>query len=239
MQTPKLAVRALAAAAAVILFGYLSFNAVEAALAYEYLQSALREVARPSAPGSLSDREKWRRVRQDLTNSLRHAPLSPHALREAGLHELRGMRTRIDATPYRVYVNNAYKDFRAALTQRPASAEDWLNVALAKYYLVQWDAEMFDALRRAAELGPWEYEIQRDVLFVRLNAWPNLDQAQRAETLHIVERALRSNPAQAVPFLALHNRLDLACGTGNGNPEVQELCRRLQATTAGRASRAR
>jgi len=216
--------RAIGTLALIALFGVLAWKAGKEALADAYLRSATREVARPATTATPSPKDSWLRARQDLADSLRYSPRNPRTLQEAGLHDLRAVGAGIDATLYKVFVRSAYKKFRAALARRPTAADDWANLALAKFYLAEWDPEALAALEHADALGPWEFPVQREVLFVRLNAWSRLDENQRAETVRIVERATRHNADEVAQLLRQFNRLDLLCGKPGFDAKVQALC---------------
>jgi len=235
----KLPVRSIFIAALIVLFGFLTFKAGKEGLADAFLRSAVRGAARPFVPGSLSQPDKWQQVRQDLNNSLRYSPLNPWTLEDAGRQDLRGLRARDDARPPKVAARSAYENFRLALTQRPTSPDAWANLALAKQFLGEQDEEMFEALRNADELGPWEFEIQHLVLSVSLSAWAKLDASQRAATLRTLGRAMRRNADKLAPMLVLSNRTDLLCDTGTDNPKVNALCSQLRKSAVARRSRSR
>ncbi len=221
---PRLSGKTAATAAFVLLFAALAWKAGKEALADAYLNTAVRAAARPAGTGTPSAQDIWRQARLSLEHGLRYAPRNPQTLQQAGLQDLRALRVHPDSRPHTLYARSAYANFRSALAQRPTSAEDWANLALAKFYLAQWDAEMLAALEHADELGRWEFQVQREVLFVRISAWSWLDQEQRAETVRIAERAVRRNADEVAQLLRNFNRLDLLCASRDVNPKVQAWC---------------
>ncbi|MEI6722233.1 MAG: hypothetical protein WCO67_15825, partial [Betaproteobacteria bacterium] len=99
-----------------------------------------------------------------------------------------------------------------ALRQRPTSPFLWANLALAKLYLDEVDAEFLAALRHADELGPWEPASQQVVLFVSLAAWAKLDPKHRRATALVIERGGVHNALKMFDIVKSYGRIELVCG---------------------------
>ncbi len=235
----KKSVRALGAGALIVLFGLLAWKAGKEALSRGYLESAYFELERSAAPGPLAQQEQWLRAMQYLTDSLRYAPDNAWTLEEMGAHNLRRQRGRSDGKLPMAGISGANVNFHMALLQRPTSPVAWANLALTKHYLGEIDAQLFEALRRADELGPWEFEVQQMVLFISLANWGKLDAAQRTAAVRTLERAMQKNAEKVAKLMQSFNRLDLLCGIKSDKPKLQELCSRPRKSTAEPNSRAR
>ena len=125
-------------------------------------------------------------------------------------------------------VRSANAHFYMTLIERPASPFAWANLALSKLYLDELDDELFAALRRADELGPWEPEVQQSVLFVGLAAWHKLGTAQQAAMVRTLERAVQRNATKVTEIVKSFSRLDLLCAINNSKLKIEDTCSRLQ-----------
>lgn len=174
-----------------------------------------------------------------LTDSLRYSPRNPWILEELGALQLRGISAPTDSRPPLAAVRGANVNFHMALMQRPTSPVAWANLALTKLYLDEQDDELFDALRHADELAPWEPEVQQLVLFVSLAAWDKLGTAQRAAAVRTLARAAQRDAEKTTNIVESFKRFDLLCDIKNDKSKVVEPCSRPPQSTAEPGSQAR
>jgi hypothetical protein len=114
--------------------------------------------------------------------------------------------------------------FRQALFQRPTSPFLWANLALAKLYLDEIDAEFFAALRHADALGPWEPIVQQMTVFAGLAAWQQLDPGLRQVLVRTLERGALRNAEKLAQIVRSYRRFDLICGNSNYSLVVKDEC---------------
>ena len=167
------------------------------------------------------------RVAGYFSDSLGYAPDNPWALE--GLGTLDFARIRLSTAPAEALASarDAHGRFRTALRQRPTSPFLWANLALAKLYLDELDAEFFSALSHADALGPWEPGSQRVVLFAGLAAWDKLDAGQQRALSRVVERGGRRNALKFFEIVKSYRRFDLVCGLKDYDAIVGADCRKL------------
>ena len=121
----------------------------------------------------------------------------------------------------------ANTDFRMALRQRPTSPFSWANFALSKLYLDEQDDELYQALVRAEELGPWEPEVQQAVIFVGLTVWNRLTPIQQAAVVRAMERGAQRDAAKIAEIAKTFNRVDLFCALSYPDFQGREVCKQL------------
>jgi hypothetical protein len=224
----KFSGRAVSVGALILVLGCLAWKAGKEGISNFYVQSAHQEINRWETPGQRFRGDEWTRVMQYLTKSLHYSPNNAWSLEEMGTFQLRRMRAATDPALAMAAVRSANAHFHMTLIERPASPFAWANLALSKLYLDELDDELFAALRRADELGPWEPEVQQSVLFVGLAAWHKLGAAQQAAMVRTLERAVRRNAPKVTEIVKSFNRLDLLCAINNSELKMEGPCSRLQ-----------
>lgn len=113
--------------------------------------------------------------------------------------------------------------YRASLDVRPTWPFTWARLAHSKLYLQEFDDEFADALSQAFVLGPWQIEVNRELVEIGLLAWPHLDSAQQQATLESARRVTLYSPAEA------QRMLKLAQNVGR----LQQVCAALDSEQAG------
>jgi hypothetical protein len=167
---------------------------------------------------------EFNRVAGFFEDSLRYVPGNPWALEGVGALDLARMRVSTVPAEALAYAKDAKARFREALQHRPTSPFLWANLALAKLYLDETDAEFFTAIRHADELGPWEPRSQQVVLFVSLAAWNKLDAGQRRAATLAVERSGVHNALKMFDIVKSYGRFDLVCGLRGYDAIAGEAC---------------
>jgi len=216
--------RRVIAGALIVALALLMFKAGNEGVSNLYAQSAHMEIERWSAPGFRLRGDEGARVAQYLAKSLKFSPSNPWPLEEMGALQLRGMGVVRDPQLALAAVRSANAHYRLALAQRPTSPFSWANLALTKLYLDEQDDELFRALERAEELGPWEPEVQQTVVFVGLTVWNRLNAAQQHAVMRAMQRGAQRNPGKIAEIVKTFNRIDLFCALGYIPPEGREIC---------------
>lgn len=215
--------RTAIAGALIALVGVHALLALKEGISNFYAQSAYQALNF----GAMSE-ERLRgggatQVMQYLTESLRYSPNNAWALEEMGALQVRMARVLtdpIDAFNALMAARSANANLHKALLERPTSPFVWANLALAKLALNELDGELLQALRRADELGPWEPDVQKTVIFASLTAWNLLDPEQQASVVRTMERAARRDAQNVAKIAKSFNRLDLICAINNTQLQV-------------------
>ena len=167
------------------------------------------------------------RVAGYFADSLAYFPANPWALEALGRLDLARMRVSKVPQEALAFAQDARKQFRDALRQRPTSPFLWANLALSKLYLDELDSEFFAALRYANELGPWEPSTQQVVLFAALAAWHRLDAGQRESVVRLVERGALRNSLKIFEIVKSYRRFDIVCGLSSYDVVAGADCRKI------------
>ena len=212
------------AGALILLLGLFAFTAGKEGLSNFFVQSAHMEIERWAKPGQAYRADDWTRVTQYLAKSLHYSPRNPWSLEEMGTLQLRGINAARDPLLAVAAARNANANFRRALAERPTSPFTWANLALTKLYLAEQDDELFQALRRAEELGPWEPEVQQTVVFVGLAVWNRLNPDQQAAVLRAMERGAQRHAGRMAEIAKTFGRIDLFCAINKIISQGREVC---------------
>ena len=214
-------------AAAAALFAMLALIALQAIglgvsglfaqLAQIEMENSGIETARPRA-------REVGRIEQHLYTSFRYASGNPWTLEQMGTLNLARMRASRVPREAVALTRDARIRFRQALSQRPTSPFLWANLALAKLYLDEFDAEFMAALRHADELGPWEPIVQQAVIFAGLAAWQQLDPGSQQALVRTLERGALRNAEKMIQIVKSYRRFDLICGMSQYNRIVSGEC---------------
>jgi hypothetical protein len=226
--------RGVCAGTLILVLGFLAVKAGKEGLSNFFVQSAHLEIERWSQPGQRLRGDEGMRVMQYLTKSLHYSPNNPWSLEEMGTFQLRGMSAATDARLAVAAARSANVDFRMALMQRPTSPFTWANFALSKLYLDEQDDELFQALGRAEELGPWEPEVQQTVAFVGLAVWNRLNPAQQAMVVRAMQRGAQRNPGNIAEIAKTFDRIDLFCGLSYSGSQGREACNPISKSESGK-----
>ena len=92
---------------------------------------------------------------------------------------------------------------RAATQARPSAPLAWAGLAHTKLLLLEFDAELPQAMAQAVHQGPWRPDVNRRVAETGFIAWPQLDAQTRTLSLEAARRALESHTPQPAGLLAL------------------------------------
>jgi hypothetical protein len=150
-----------------------------------------------------------------LTESLHYSSNNAWALEELGVLEIRRLdlfKGPLHALTVLTTARNANAHLHGALLERPTSSFVWANLARSKLSLNERDGELLQALRRADELGPWEPETQKIVIYLSLTVWDRLDPEQQASVVQTMERAAKRDAQYVTNVAKSFNRINLICG---------------------------
>ena len=168
-------------------------------------------------PATTATAARSARALQNLETSLRHSPRNAWALEMLGEEQLRQARHYAQSSDIlgafnaRTAARSANSRLHQALLERPTAPSIWANLALSKLQLGEIDAELFQILRWADELGPWEPDVQNIVIEASLVSWAWLEPDQREAVVRTMLRGAQRNPGNIARIAKNYNRLDLLC----------------------------
>jgi predicted Zn-dependent protease len=223
--------RILAVVPLVVGLVWLAINSLEAGAAGTKVFEAgvtMRSFSAPRAPQPPGD-AALRGTRDEL---LRAQAMTP---RDPAIHELLGL---IDAR--RGNGGESFPDatahFLRALELRPTSPQTWSDLAAMKYRTGDTGREFEVAIRRAAELGRFEPEVQGVLANYGLSTWSEVGEETRAAVEMTISTAMKRNSLEMLQIAERRGRLEVAChhldgSTRQVDPKWSQLCQSMEATS--------
>ena len=133
---------------------------------------------------------QWREYHAALEAALSFAPDNPHYYEDtAYLYAVRGVAAMRFPSISKPLLGKALIYYQGAVSLLPMSSRTWANIALAKHYLDQNDAELWGAFDKAMEYGSNEPNTQVTLFTIGLQRWSDLEPQRQA--------ALRASYARA------------------------------------------
>jgi tetratricopeptide (TPR) repeat protein len=177
-----------------------------------------------------ADEGRWNAIAGALRAARRLDPLNPAILADLG----RALEASVaPPRPWddhaRQRVEQALKNYRRAAALRPSWPYTWVNIAQTKLSLAEIDQEFARALGRAAELGPWEPEVQLAVAELGLATWHLLPTETRRTVIVSAKKGLQLQPERLIRTAFDLDRQELLRPLGQSQPAAAELFRKEQA----------
>jgi hypothetical protein len=147
----------------------------------------------------------WAQVKE----AARKAPADPWLQELSALLEL-----RVNGKSSR----DTREGLERALELRPSSASTWANLAADRYRSGDTAHQFVAAVEHAAELGPYEPEVQAMVAFYGLAVWNELNDSARRAVDSMVGAGMKRNPMEMLQISQRRGRLDVACRHLDGIP---------------------
>jgi hypothetical protein len=210
-----------------------AFQSVRLGVAGSHAQSAHKEVENWRSRSTPIRAQEWQAVHASVRTGLEYVPTHPASLEVLGTLDLARMRGSADSKSAVAAARDAHRHYRQALLERPSSPFLWSNIALAKMYLDEHDAEMFAALRNANSLGPWEPVVQQTTVFVGLAVWSSLGPEDRAGLVQTIKRASERVPAHMFQVVKGFGRYDLVCDIARYAQVDQKACANARKKVSG------
>ncbi|TLS78386.1 hypothetical protein FE236_01150 [Mariprofundus erugo] len=105
------------------------------------------------------------------------------------LYEYRAYQFSPQSTASRMqYAEKAAAMYRLATHDSPMLVYPWMNLALIKMKLGQWDQEFFHAYQQAVMLGPWESAVMPVLVEIGLLVYQNMDAASQQFIAAYIDR---------------------------------------------------
>ncbi len=142
--------------------------------------------------GWMEDVNNWHSIVKHLETALSWRPLDTDLLlRLARLYRWRAFDQRLSPKLARESHNIAIRYVRDACRRRPSWGLSWATLAVVKTAAGQIDQEMIMALNRAVILGPWERQVQHQIVVAGMQTWHRLPAATQRSVFDTIDRALR------------------------------------------------
>jgi predicted Zn-dependent protease len=208
--------------------GWLAAQAMRIGSADAIVYEASKEMGTWAVSRSTPADQTMRWVHDDLQRAAARVPHDPSVQELLGVLESR-------RGEQLVYADDAVVHFVKALELRPTSPYTWGNLAEAKYRKGD-TAESFEAaLRRAAEMGPAEPEVQRSVADFGLAVFKEVTPATRVAIERMVASGMSRNPMEMLQIAQRRGRLDTACRQLANSPrradsKWSQLCQSTEAS---------
>lgn len=223
------AMRFAVALPALAALAWLSTAALRIGEADEVVYRASKEMATWAASGVEPGAQTVAWVRADLERVSMAIP------GDATVEEMLGvLATRRTDDPE--YLDHALVHFTRAVELRPTSPYTWADIVEAKYRKGDTGKAFEAALRRAAQLGPAEPEVQRTVADFGLAVWDEVTPDTRAAVESMVTGAMKRDAPEILQIAERRGRLAIACrhlpdAPRRADSEWFLLCRSTEATS--------
>jgi predicted Zn-dependent protease len=166
-------------------------------------------------------------VKADLNEAVSRDPNNPSLQEMLGRVSLAGSRGEAAA-------DEAMRRFINALEQRPTSPFTWVSLVEALYHKGDTGERFQLALRRAAEIGPWEPEVEQTVANYGLAVWDDVSPSSRSAIERLVANGMVRNAAEILQISARRGRLGVACAhldrSMRTDPKWAQLCQSTGST---------
>jgi len=164
-------------------------------------------------------------ARAGIDEALLFEPSNPHFVEQSALlHDRQALALERGDPEARRLLERSLGEFRTAAQMRPGSPYVWAGIVTLKLRLRELDDEFYGALARAAQLGPWEPQVQLAIADTGLAAWRRLAPPARAEVIGAIERGLLRDGPAIRRIAAAHDALLSVCTTPSLPPRVAVLC---------------
>lgn len=144
--------------------------------------------------GWIENINHWLSTVSRLETALSWNPLDADLLmRLAHLYRWRAFDQRLSPELAQESHDRAVQFVMAACRRRPSWGSAWASLAVIKTVAGRVDQQMILALNRAMILGPWERQVQRQVVFVGIQTWHHLPADTQHLVIATVARALKDS----------------------------------------------
>ena len=155
---------------------------------------------------------EWTRGRDLLKAALARDPANAGLAENlAAWYERAALRMPPKNPVARAYLQQSLEYLQRAAVLRPGSPYTWSNIALVKLRLGATDAEFARAVENAAQLGPWEPEVQLGLAEVLFAAAEQLPAAVRSAAGSVVVNGLTRHDAYLFERATANGRLAVLC----------------------------
>ena len=152
------------------------------------------------------DLQQWQGAEDSLRFASRlNSSNSEYILDLGRLYELRASKKPVWTTHAHQYRAQAIHYFRDASQRRPVWAMAWVLLGLSKTLNQELDGETILALDKAIQFGPWEYGVQRRIIWLGFSIWDHLPEKTRQNLQYVIKQSYqRHNLRRFIKGTAKH-----------------------------------
>jgi predicted Zn-dependent protease len=219
------AARLLVVVVAVAVLAWMGYEAVRYGVSGTAAANGTRELEKMSKVRGGLVAPWWR---DDLARAAAHVPDDPFVREALGLV--------IAQSNDPADLEEAQRHLVAAIEARPGSPYTWANLAVMKYRLGNTGPAFEKTLVNAANLGPYEPEVQQIVSDLGLAVYDEVAPATRAAVERMLAAGMKRNAAEILQIASRRGRLGTACRHLDGEPRPAaskwtQLCQSMEATS--------
>lgn len=173
-------------------FLYLGWMAGSRGLADAYARSAIWTLEKWKLEMVKLDADDWKVLQRDISLALKLDPTNPELQQWMGV-TIEG--------PYLSYLSDSVEGdierqkaavhFREAIRLQPTWPHAWNDLSRVKFRLSEIDQEYYEAVHKAAEMGPWEPVIQDNIISMGVVSWEQLPEAEKPVFLQVMSNSLQ------------------------------------------------
>jgi len=135
---------------------------------------------------------QWQEAEDSLQFASRLNGSNPEYVLDLGrLYELRASEKPVWTEHAHRYRAQAITYFRDASRRRPVWAMAWVLLGLSKTLNQELDEETILALDKAMQFGPWEYGVQRRIIWLGFSIWDHLPEKTRQSLQYVIEESYK------------------------------------------------
>lgn len=159
-----------------------------------------------------AQQERWIRGRNALLRAIALDSRNPNHYENLAIwYERAALRMPARHPVAEAYLRQALAYARTAIVARPGSPYTWMDLAVLKWRLGEFDPELQQAVRNAAHLGPWEPEVQLAAAGLAFTAYERLSPEARQAALRLMGNALKYHDERLFDQAYRTGRLDIFC----------------------------
>ncbi len=142
----------------------------------------------------VNDGYSWEAAKKSALTALSLDPNNPKLYYLMGnLYEWRAFQRRTSPDIERKDLTSAEKYYKKALKQSPAWAVAWSKLGRIKFEKNELDEEGLHAFDRALDLGRWDRDVQKDILWMGISHYDTLDLDRRQQLGLLIQGIFRQS----------------------------------------------
>ena len=179
-------------------------------LADLYAKQARSKIERWYNDSASPEFQEWSAVLESIALAHQWDPRNPDFAEDLGRVYSWGTASKHNPGTI-AFQQQALAYFRLVTRQTPTSPYAWSKVGLAKLRVGQIDSELFHAMKMAAMLGPWEPQVQAELVDVGLGTWTVLPDEIRNLVRETIERGMKYQASRMLRIAQRHGQVRVLC----------------------------
>ena len=160
--------------------------------AYQTIQASELYISQLEDRGWIEDASRWNRQVEQLEKASLRNPLDADILiLLVRLYQWRAYEQRLWPQVANRTLSQSLRFARLACRRRPSWGLAWATLAVVKNTARQRDKEMIFGINKAIELGPWERQVQHQIVIAGIPSWPWLPAKSRRLLMDVIKVTLK------------------------------------------------